>query len=409
MLGPYQILPPLSADEYAALKADIGLRGVLVPIELDELGNVLDGHHRRRAAQELGLADVPTVVRSGLTEAQKREHALRLNLLRRHLGPVAWADAFRALAETRGLGERLGGPGGRPSGNADSVTALAAELGVSPRTARRRLRLADQLAAHPDLAAAVDRGDLAASRARQTARLRDGRAQLLSLPVPAPTPSCDLRLGDFRTVLEDLDPGSVDFVFTDPPYSRDGMPLYSDLGRLAARVLRPGGLLIAYSGHAHLPAVLDALGEHLAYQWTCAIVYRDGHAALPWRHLRVGWKPLVLFARPPVSAGPWCSDTVVSDAASAAKTLHAWQQSPDPARYYIRRLTEPGALVCDPFVGAGTTAVVALALGRRFVGAELDPETYAVARQRIEAAQATAPDPEDYADALAGVEEDLDA
>ncbi len=408
-LGPYQVLPPLTADEYAALKADIAGRGVLVPIELDEAGHVLDGHHRQRAALELGLAEVPTVVRAGLSEAQKREHALRLNLLRRQLGPVAWADAFRALAETRGLGERLGGPGGRPSGNADSVTALAAELGVSPRTARRRLRLADQLSAHPDLAAAVDRGDLAAARARQTARLRDGRAQLLSRPVPAPEPSCDLRLGDFRTVLADLADGSVDFVFTDPPYLAEAVPLYADLGRLAARVLKPGGLLIAYTGHAHLPAVLNALGEHLAYQWTCAIVYRGGQAALPWRHLRVGWKPLLLFARPPAGAGSWCADTVVSDAASAAKTLHPWQQSGDPARYYLRRLTAPGALVCDPFTGSGTTAVVALALGRRFVGAELDPETYAVARGRIAAAQQAAPDPEDYADALAAVEDERDA
>lgn len=31
----------------------------------------------------------------------------------------------------------------------------------------------------------------------------------------------------------------------------------------------------------------------------------------------------------------------------------------------------PGGLVCDPFVGAGTTLVAALELGRRFVGGDL--------------------------------------
>lgn len=407
-LAAYQILPPLAADEYAALKADVARHGVLVPVELDEAGCVLDGHHRLRAAHELGLAEVPTLVRSGLSEEEKREHALRLNLLRRHLGPVGWAHAFRSLAQVRGLGDRLGSSGGRPVGNADSVAALASELGVPPRTARRRLRLADTLALHPDLAAAVDRGDLAASRARETARIRDGRAALLAEPAALLAPTCDLRQGDFRSVLADLADGAVDLVFSDPPYGAADVPLYGDLGAFAARVLRPGGLLLAYAGQAHLPAILGALEAHLAYLWSCAIVYDGGHAALPWRHLRVGWKPLVLFGRPPLRGGPWFADTVISTAAEATKDLHPWQQSPEPARYYIRRLTAPGALVCDPFAGSGTTAVVALALGRRFVGAELDPETCAVARQRIAAAQQTAPDPEDYGEALAALEGDQD-
>lgn len=41
----YQLLPDLTEEEYEALKADIAERGVMVPIELDEQGNVLDGHH----------------------------------------------------------------------------------------------------------------------------------------------------------------------------------------------------------------------------------------------------------------------------------------------------------------------------------------------------------------------------
>ena len=51
--GAYQIMPPLTAAEYAALKADIAEHGVLVAVEMDEEGNVLDGHHRVRACQEL--------------------------------------------------------------------------------------------------------------------------------------------------------------------------------------------------------------------------------------------------------------------------------------------------------------------------------------------------------------------
>ena len=84
MNKPYQLLPPLTEDEYAALKADISERGVLVPIEVDEDGAILDGHHRRQIADELGL-DCPIIIRKGFTEAEKRSHARALNLHRRHL------------------------------------------------------------------------------------------------------------------------------------------------------------------------------------------------------------------------------------------------------------------------------------------------------------------------------------
>ena len=81
----YQVMPPLTDEEYEALKADIAERGVQVPVEYDEEGNILDGYHRVRACQELGITDRPKVVRRGLSEEQKIEHALALNLNRRHL------------------------------------------------------------------------------------------------------------------------------------------------------------------------------------------------------------------------------------------------------------------------------------------------------------------------------------
>jgi DNA modification methylase len=47
--------------------------------------------------------------------------------------------------------------------------------------------------------------------------------------------------------------------------------------------------------------------------------------------------------------------------------------------------SRPGDLVLDPFTGSGTTAVVALKQGRRFIGAELNPDYVAMAEKRIAA------------------------
>jgi DNA modification methylase len=48
--------------------------------------------------------------------------------------------------------------------------------------------------------------------------------------------------------------------------------------------------------------------------------------------------------------------------------------------------SEPGDTVLDPFAGSGTTGAVALRLGRRFVGIELNPDYIDLARRRIAAA-----------------------
>lgn len=68
--------------------------------------------------------------------------------------------------------------------------------------------------------------------------------------------------------------------------------------------------------------------------------------------------------------------------------------------WWIRYLSRPNDVICDPFAGAGTTGAVAVSLGRRFVGAEKMGEYVDVARARISAAERgeltireTAPEP----------------
>jgi hypothetical protein len=56
-----------------------------VPVVRDEHGNTLDGHHRERAAKELGIKNYPVRTLSGLTEEQKRHYVLGVNAQRRHL------------------------------------------------------------------------------------------------------------------------------------------------------------------------------------------------------------------------------------------------------------------------------------------------------------------------------------
>lgn len=52
----------------------------------------------------------------------------------------------------------------------------------------------------------------------------------------------------------------------------------------------------------------------------------------------------------------------------------------------IKASTRPGDVVLDPFFGSGTTGAVALALGRRYLGCELNPEYQTLQDERLAAA-----------------------
>lgn len=75
-------------------------------------------------------------------------------------------------------------------------------------------------------------------------------------------------------------------------------------------------------------------------------------------------------------------------------------QKPEALLYRVLLASSnPGDVVLDPFFGTGTTGVVARRLQRRWIGIEKDAGYAKLARERIAATPAEAPDPQLYATA----------
>ena len=73
---PVLKLPPLPYDQFMALRDNIAVNGVLVPILVDENKRILDGNYRKAIADELGY-HCPEIVQEGLTEDEKRTLAVK--------------------------------------------------------------------------------------------------------------------------------------------------------------------------------------------------------------------------------------------------------------------------------------------------------------------------------------------
>lgn len=53
------------------------------------------------------------------------------------------------------------------------------------------------------------------------------------------------------------------------------------------------------------------------------------------------------------------------------------------AEMHIQSWSEPGDIICDFFMGSGTTAKAAVKLGRKYMGCDISPEYVEIARQRV--------------------------
>lgn len=83
-----------------------------------------------------------------------------------------------------------------------------------------------------------------------------------------------------------------------------------------------------------------------------------------------------------------CKNTVFRFPCGRNK-LHPTQKPFELMERFICASSVPGQVVLDPCMGSGSTGVASVNTGRRFIGIELDPHYYAIAKERIEQAETT--------------------
>lgn len=410
MSGQFQLFEALPSHIEDALRASIERFGVLVPITVDQNGLVLDGHHRKRIAEELKVP-YDRLVRHCADDDERREIAHTLNADRRQLTDEQRRSVAAALF-SQGHSER----------------AVAAVVDVSPATAHR---LKEELTASgeavlPDSTVGLDgrkqpsrrpqviaRDDKEQERAQsalslvpdvnatrtldvkrleRVAREREAdRRRAVYVEPQTVSGSVDIRHGDFREVLANL--SAVDAIITDPPYPKayweeySEKNVYEDLGLLAQRILKPNGVLAVMIGTRleMLDSVDSQIGRYMRRRHR-AIYLTPGQR---WRdnleRVATGYKPILIYSHPEATDLPWINDDVFTSAGTneADQRFHHWGQNEEGFAQLVERLTKPGQLVVDPFLGGGTTALVCRDLGRRFIGCDVDAAAVSTSRERV--------------------------
>jgi len=232
-----------------------------------------------------------------------------------------------------------------------------------------------------------------------------------------------LYLGDCLEVLPTLEAGSVDAVVTDPPYSSGGqfrgdrvqttISKYVQTGTMTARTdfggdtrdqrsffawctlwlsaafhaADGGGVVACFVDWRQLPVMTDAIQ---AGGWT-------------WRNIATWWKPGCRMQRGRFSSSAeyilyGTKGSHGSDGEESPQNVFACPtltgngknhiaEKPMEVMAWIIGVTRPGGTILDPFMGSGTTGVACVKTGRKFIGIEIDPGYFEIAKKRISEAQ----------------------
>lgn len=218
--------------------------------------------------------------------------------------------------------------------------------------------------------------------------------------------TAQLFLGRWQDALANVD--RVDAVICDPPYSARTHEATN--AHIAGSVLPDGADRTPIAYDAMTPSEVRAFVESWAPRcrgWMCAMA--DDDLAPVWKKAmndagRYAFAPVPIIQKRPRLIGDGPSSWAVYMMVSRPRTREFSTWGCLPGAYeaptekgvgiagakpldlmcsIVRDYSRPGDLVCDPFVGSGTTLLAALTEGRRAVGAEEKPEHYEIARKRL--------------------------
>ena len=273
----------------------------------------------------------------------------------------------------------------------------------------------------------------------ERARLRSSLLEL-DTPEPAGCPPTGVALGDYRDWLPRIPRGKFDLLFLDPPYNMDktfngrtfrrshpsnyslwlGEVIESlvPLLRSTASVYICGDWLTSHS-------IFEAASRHLIIRNRITWEREKGRASLAnWKNnsediwfctlgksytfnadaVKLRRRVIAPYRTPQGLPKDWSetseggfrdtspsnlwNDITVPFWSMPENTDHPTQKSEKLLARVLLASSNPGDFVLDPFLGSGTSAVVAHKLGRRALGIEIDEEYCLLAARRLELAEA---------------------
>lgn len=398
-------MPPLPPELHRLLEEDLLKRGCIIPVVVDEGGEVLDGRLRAAICDRHKIPYLK-IIALRLSGEEKADLRAALNVFRRQLSReqvrecIRWELLRTPEASDRCVAGRIG-----CSPTTVGVVRRTVQDGQSdaPRVGRdgRRRAMPERPIVYTTCEAQAKEaarilptitdlpgGPISLRKLRNLA-FRERMMREDSSPVAKLPADVAVEVADFREFDWGPFEGRAAMVMADPPWLDDHADLRRPFVELAARLLRPGGVVCCYTGGYGLPGWIGAFSEIEELQWiwpVASINQKDGKVRVHGKGkvpIQSAWRPILVYSRGEMQ-GDWVLYDVIFSQGQE-KTHHPWQQPVEESLRLIRTFTKPGDLIIDPTCGSGSSgcACVIASQGRRYIGLDRDPKAASRARRRV--------------------------
>jgi site-specific DNA-methyltransferase (adenine-specific) len=232
--------------------------------------------------------------------------------------------------------------------------------------------------------------------------------------------------GDCIEGMRSLPDSSIDLILTDPPYGTTAckwdtiIPLEEMWAELK-RVVKPNGAIVLFSAEPFTSILITSNLKGFKYRWDWDKKIPSGMSYARFRPMQQSedicvftvdgsktvYNPQMVKRDKPIKGGGMSKgETTNNQNLKALKktydfknpttllvfdkvragSVHPTQKPVALMEYLIRTYTNEGETVLDFTMGSGTTGVACVNTDRKFIGIELDPGYYEIARQRLKEA-----------------------
>ncbi len=385
------LIPRLSYEEFRDLEHSILDEGIRDPICVWD-SVIVDGHHRYELAKKHNLS-FEVIEMSFTNEADAKIWIMFNQMSRRNIQPFVRAEMAIALehlyaAKAKVINEQINPKLFGLEHGADIKklkTDTREEIAKAANVSHGYIFNVKQILnrnPNEETLFKLRSGELTPGEVQKSMRREEkefAREEKFKKTAANYKPTKDIKIihADFYDWCNDnIETDSIDLILTDPPYPKEYLYLWDELGEVAERVLKPNRYLVTYSGQLYLDRVMSFLAQHLSYCWVISLYHSGPTQSVHPRNVICTWKPILIYKKGEPGKFDIDIEYVVDSFNKdyRDKQFHEWGQGESAVGYLMDKFSKPGELVLDPFVGGGTTLVVAADRKRKCIGIEIDEQ-----------------------------------
>ena len=381
------LIPALSAEEYAQLEANILEEGIREPI-ITWNGFIIDGHNRYSIAQRFDV-EYRTTSKHFASEESVKEWMILNQFGRRNLSNYQRSVLALELEEvfSKKAKERMIQAKPVPkSEQGKTIEKLSNVANVGKDTISKVKKIQEK--APEEVKAKLATGEVSINAAykeiKKEEKKEEKEKKIKQIKESAKEfENTDIKIynKDFRKLK--IEDSSIDLILTDPPYPAEYLHLWKDLFIQAKRVLKANKFLVAYSGQMYLDKIFKYADEAgLDYYWMINIEFTK-KPLVHGRKVLNEWKPILVFQN-----GLKQHDRVFSDKITMKYTereMHDlnWGQTIEPFEFLLDRFSNTQDLIYEPFAGTGTTLIACKNTNRKCIGTEIKTDYIDLIKGRL--------------------------